>query len=64
MVKDLCVYQKYKFSKGASNQLSQDSRHRLLYRRYMAPLLLLIKIYKKFGLNQNTQINKYPLIIL
>ena len=29
MVKDLCVYQKYRFSKGASNQPSQDSRHRL-----------------------------------
>ena len=29
MVEILCVYQKYKISKGASNQPSQDSRHRL-----------------------------------
>ena len=29
MVEILSVYQKYKISKGASNQPSQDSRHRL-----------------------------------
>ena len=29
MIEYLCMYKKYVISKGASNQLSQDSRHRL-----------------------------------